>query len=66
MKFTLKTKIVIETDKYNGFCSIDRVDGKEEISLNKIKEEINRGHYLLEWINSDLSYEQEPTIIIKI
>lgn len=70
MRTTLKAKIIIEAPRYNGFSNAveDRGAGVigEEITLNKIKEEITKGHYILEWINSDLSHEVEPTLIIKI
>lgn len=64
MKTTIKAKVVIETNKY---CEV--MDGRSELeplTLVKIEEEIRKGHYIIEWINSFLSHEQEPTIIIKL
>jgi len=67
MKTTIKAKIVVETSKFTGFSKVDRdINIENEITLSKIREEINKGHYVLEWINSDLASEVEPTLIIKI
>lgn len=63
MKTTIKAKIVIETDKFAGY---NEDNGKYMITLQKIKEEIQKGHYIVEWVNSELQNEQEPTVIIKI
>jgi hypothetical protein len=67
MRTTLKGKIIIDAPKYSGFANVpEDKTGIEEITLNKIKEEITKGHYILEWINSELSNDTEPTLIIKI
>lgn len=66
MKTSFNAKVIIDSDKYNGFSVSDRKDGKAEINLNTIKEEVNKGHYVIEWINSDLDNYIQPIIIIKI
>ncbi len=60
MKTTIKAKVIFETDRFTG------TDGRYPLTLVKIKEVINGNKYYdLEWINSDLTNEQEPTLIIR-
>ena len=62
MKTTIKAKIVFETDK---FADVYGQKVGEILTLEKMKEIVNKGEYTLEWINSELQNEQEPTLIIK-
>lgn len=69
MKTSFKAKIIIETDKYKGCYSKQEsssIDVLEELTMLNIKDAINRGHFTVEFIDSFLSNEVEPTLIIKI
>ena len=63
MKTTFKSKVVIESDKFRNF---DETNELPEFSFKRAKDEIEKGHYLLEFIGSGLTSDCEPTIIIKI
>jgi len=65
MKTTIKAKVVIDTKRFSDPCGWEIRSGKA-LTLTIIKEEIEKGNYKLEWINSDLTNEPEPTLIIKI
>lgn len=68
MKTTIHAKIVIETEKYEDVYGPYKYSDNaiKVLTLADIKEEIKTGNFSLEWINSSLSNEQEPTLIIKI
>ncbi len=68
MKTTIKAKIIIETDKFRDVSDwkTPEMEYKEEMTLDNLKKEIDKGNYQIEWINSNYSHEQEPTIIIKV
>ena len=63
MKTSMKAKVVVETEKWG---LLGASGNKEELTMRKIQEAVDTGHYSLEWINSELDINGEPTLILKI
>ena len=69
MKTSFKAKIIIDTDKYTSCFSPQEKAGEDiekALTLTTIKELINQGHYVIEFVDSYLDNEVCPIIIIKI
>lgn len=61
MRTGLKATVIIDTEKFGGFHDV-----KIPLTLDKIKEAVDKGKYVIEWINSDLQSHGDPILIIKI
>lgn len=61
MKTGFKWNVIIDSEKYG-----DIYNGKDPITIKKIKDDINNGIKDIEFVDNFLANEGQPTIIIKL
>jgi len=62
MKTTIKAKVVFDSDKYQSVYSADT--DKKMLTLEKMKQVINKKKCDIEMIAGELGSDNEPTLII--